>query len=190
MNMFWGWVKSSIEKYVSHATTILKHKWYVAKECFSRGYFLRGIMHDISKFYPSEFTPYANWFADKELAKMRNDVGTFAMDYRDVQHQHIVDFITKRKECFQEAWLHHQRRNPHHWQYWLLHNDDGTQTTLYMPEEYAVEMFCDWIAAGIVYSGKKDVIKWYGRNKDKIILNEYTRKFVEKEIGYESTRRN
>lgn len=31
------------------------------------------------------------------------------------------------KEAFDLAWLKHQKRNPHHWQYWLLINDSSSK---------------------------------------------------------------
>ena len=34
---------------------------------------------------------------------------------------------------FDYAWLHHQKENPHHWQYWLLHNDDEGLVALEIP---------------------------------------------------------
>ena len=30
------------------------------------------------------------------------------------------------RENFEKAWLLHQKRNPHHWQYWLLVNDNSS----------------------------------------------------------------
>jgi len=49
-------------KYLKYLKYILKHKWYVMIECFKNGLIWRGLMHDLSKFLPSEFIPYANFF--------------------------------------------------------------------------------------------------------------------------------
>ena len=49
-------------KYWENLKYILKHKWYVLGECCKVGYCWRGLLHDNSKFLPSEFIPYANYF--------------------------------------------------------------------------------------------------------------------------------
>ena len=50
------------------------------------------------------------------------------------------------KKTFNYAWLHHIHNNPHHWQYWVLINDDPEDGTvaLDIPYRYAIEMICDW----------------------------------------------
>ena len=49
-------------------------------------------------------------------------------------------------EEFKRAWLRHIHRNPHHWQYWVLINDDPSEgeIILDMPYNYIIEMICDW----------------------------------------------
>lgn len=49
---------------------------------------------------------------------------------------------------YQKAWLLHLHRNPHHWQYWILINDDPKEgeIILEMPYNYIIEMICDWWA--------------------------------------------
>jgi hypothetical protein len=41
---------------------VVKHKWYVFVACCKQGIIWRGIIHDMSKFLPSEFIPYARFF--------------------------------------------------------------------------------------------------------------------------------
>lgn len=45
--------------------------------------------------------------------------------------------------------------NPHHWEYWIDFASDGSIIAKKMPYKYVVEMICDWVGAGMVYSGKK-----------------------------------
>ena len=45
-----------------HFKTITKHKWVVFKECASCGLIWRGLVHDLSKYSPSEFIPSAKYF--------------------------------------------------------------------------------------------------------------------------------
>ena len=80
------------------------------------------------------------------------------------------------------AWLKHQHRNPHHWQYYLLQEDDGEKFPVKIPDKYVKEMLCDWEGAGRA-AGHKDVARWYTINKHKMILHPETRNFVEQELG-------
>jgi hypothetical protein len=78
------------------------------------------------------------------------------------------------------AWLLHQRRNSHHWQAWILRNDDGSVKTLPMPERFAREMVADWIGAGRAISGRQNPRPWYEDNKHKMQLHPDTRRLVER----------
>lgn len=42
-------------KILGHFKTVCRHKYYVGKYCFIAGIPLRGILHDLSKFSPTEF---------------------------------------------------------------------------------------------------------------------------------------
>jgi len=147
-------------KYLKYLKYLTRHKWFVAIECFKRGIFLRGLLHDNSKLSWGEFKPYAIKFYTKELSPH-----------------------------FEMAWKKHLSTNKHHWQWWVLMNDDGTVEVLEMDIEYALEMVCDWI--GVAKALKKPkmedelyhVKEWYSRNKN-IRLHENTRKLVER-ILYE-----
>lgn len=145
---------------IKYLRYILIHKWYVMRECFKYGLIWRGIVHDLSKLLPSEFVAYREYF------------------YGDLSHT---------DECatnFDYAWNTHQKRNKHHHQYYLLKNDDGVLHPLEMPINYRREMVADWRGAGIAINGKDEVLSWYTKNKDKMILAPITRKWVEMEIGF------
>lgn len=82
---------------------------------------------------------------------------------------------------FNKAFLLHLHRNPHHWQYWVLIQDDpGHDEIVFdMPREYIIEMICDWWSFSW-NSGKLDeMLTWYAEHKDYIKLSENTRKIVE-----------
>lgn len=166
--------------YIRYLKYVLRHKYYVMKECFElaksrgvRSLYWRGIVHDLSKFLPDEFIPYARYF------------------YGDYPSWNKVKFIpgwtSKTKEDvekdFDIAWLKHQKRNKHHWQYWLLQEDDGGLKTLKMPEQYMLEMVADWHGAGMAIHGKKETDKWYEKNYLKMKLHIDTRNSVEWYIG-------
>ena len=80
---------------------------------------------------------------------------------------------------FNHAWLHHIHHNPHHWQYYILIQDDDETICVEMPYHYVLEMICDWWA----FSWKKgdlfEIFKWYDDYKKHIQLHPETRKTVE-----------
>ena len=73
---------------------------------------------------------------------------------------------------FSYAWLHHQRMNPHHWEYWIPisgHNKGGfgDLEPLPMPEWAVREMVADWMGASRAYEGRwpsKDKWPWLEAN--------------------------
>ena len=143
-------------KYLKYFLYIIKHKWYVMIECFKIGLIWRGIVHDISKFLISEFIPYAFYFYGS---------------YEDKK---------KWKNKFNIAWNKHQKRNKHHYQYWILINDDSTIIPQEIPEKYIIEMICDWIGASKAITGKDNTKEWYKKEKDTKILHEKTRNIIER----------
>lgn len=57
---------------------------------------------------------------------------------------------------YSNAWLHHKAHNKHHWEYWCdFDSKTGEVFPHKIPYKYVVEMICDWIAAGKVYSKEK-----------------------------------
>jgi hypothetical protein len=129
----------------------------------------------MSKFYPSEFWHYMNWFSDEDTIKLRAKPEVTEEENR---------YLDRLKKKFNYAWLSHKNRNKHHWEHWLLQNGEAV-VALEMPEQYAMEMVCDWIGAGIAITGKRDVISWYENNKHKMILHANTRELVENIIKKE-----
>ena len=82
---------------------------------------------------------------------------------------------------FNYAWLHHQHRNPHHWQYWVLVNDDPEEgmKALPMPMRYIYEMIADWWTFSWKNGNLFEIFNWYDAHKDYIILTPSTRLIVE-----------
>ena len=89
------------------------------------------------------------------------------------------------KDDFNRAWLRHIHNNPHHWQHWLLMNDDGKLgdpgkvVAIEMPKVYALEMVADWWSFSWRAGNLEDVFDWYEEHRDNIILHPKTREFVE-----------
>ena len=85
------------------------------------------------------------------------------------------------KEAFNYAWLHHIHNNPHHWQYWVLINDDPEDGTvaLDIPYRYVIEMICDWWSFSWSDGNLYEIFGWYNKHKDRMILSKNTRELVE-----------
>lgn len=81
---------------------------------------------------------------------------------------------------FNYAWLRHIHMNPHHWQHWVLINDDPGEgeTCLDMPHHYIVEMICDWWAFSWSSDNLYEIFSWYDAHKDHIKLSDKTRATV------------
>lgn len=110
-------------------------------------------MHDSSKYSEEEYLPYCAYFYGEQ-----------------------TDFV---KDEFNKAWLHHQHENPHHWQHWLLREDDGNFIAIEMPYQYIVEMICDWWSFSWSKGNLYEIFDWYEKNKEKQLLNEKTLIIVE-----------
>lgn len=146
-----------MKRHWSYLKYVLRHKWFVLVASFKIGAPLwRAIVHDMSKFLPSEWTPYARTFCKPDGSKQYDETPEF-----------------------NKAWLLHQHRNPHHWQSWLLRMDRGDVVAIQMPKKYAYEMVADWMGAGRAISGRWECAEWYEKNKDKIILHSGTKATVE-----------
>lgn len=149
-------------KHFKYLAYVLRHKWFVFVECCKRGYPWLGLIHDWSKFRWSEWTPYVNHFYSKDAAK---------------RHPGEPD------PAFDQAWLNHQNRNKHHWQYWLSVNRKKEIKVMEMPIKYTEEMLADWIgAARAKGQGGVYTPTWYDKVKDTLILGEGTLRWVENAV--------
>jgi len=142
---------------------LLRHKWYVFLECVKLGIVWRGIVHDLSKFSPAEF----KWYAEKFFSGKKTD---------------------EIEKGFDRAWLHHQRVNDHHWQWWVKIKEvkEGGKglavEVLPMPDPARREMLADWRGAGRAQGKGDDVKEWYEANRDRMILHDETRAWIEEQI--------
>lgn len=86
---------------------------------------------------------------------------------------------------FNLAWLKHIHRNPHHWQHWVLVNDDPDKGSiaLDMPYNYIVEMICDWWSFSWKTGNLNEIFDWYDEHKSYMILSDNTRNTVERILG-------
>ena len=85
---------------------------------------------------------------------------------------------------FNKAWLKHIHRNPHHWQHWVLINDEAKEgeVVIEMPYEYIIEMICDWWSFSWSKGDLTEIFKWYADHKN-IKLHPKTRATVDVILG-------
>jgi len=149
----------AIIKYWHYFKYVVRHKWYVFWACMHMGVPIwQALIHDWQKFTPTEWSPYAESF-----------YGPWKYNERP---QWLVD-------KFNAAWLHHIHYGPHHWQHWILQEDDGDTLLLEMPARYIREMIADWVGAGFAILGKNNIHLWYHKNRDNIQLHPRTREILE-----------
>lgn len=114
-----------------------------------------GYAHDISKNDPEEYDAYDKYFygGNRSFAVVQN---------------------------FNKAWLRHIHQNAHHWQHWILINDnpDEGEIILDMPYNYIIEMICDWWAFSWNKGNLYEIFNWYDEHKDYMKLSDKTRQTV------------
>lgn len=117
-----------------HFKTVTRHKYLVMKGCFQVGLYKQGLLHDLSKYSPSEFLVGAKYF----------------------QGNRSPNNGERDAKGYSAAWLHHKGRNKHHYEYWIDYDSKaGGMVPVPMPEKYVAEMLMDRIAASKVYKGEQ-----------------------------------
>ena len=138
---------------IKHLHKINKHRYYVCKNCFKAKQYKRGLLHDLSKYSPTEFLESIKYYQGNSSP------------------------INKCKEVngYSKAWQHHKGRNPHHWEYWIDNINNGYPEAILMPYEYAIEMLCDYIGAGQAYQGKEwtpqKEYQWWNNKKNNVLMH-------------------
>lgn len=153
------------KNFKGHLKTVITHKCAVMKSCFKVGLYKQGLLHDLSKFSPSEFLVGVKYYQGNRSPNNaeREDIG------------------------YSSAWLHHKGRNKHHFEYWIDYSTkaiDGGMAPSKMPKKYVVEMFMDRIAASKTYEKEKYTdshpLKYYQSGKCEILMHPETRALLEK----------
>ena len=115
-----------------HFKTITKHKFIVMSGCFRVGLYKQGLLHDLSKYSPTEFLVGARYY----------------------QGNRSPNSAERAEKGYSEAWMHHKGRNRHHYEYWTdLNRETGRYEAVPIPRKYLVEMIMDRRAACLVYEG-------------------------------------
>ena len=85
-----------------HLKTILHHKRLVRAGCFKVGLYRQGIMHDWSKYSPTEFLVGCKYY----------------------QGNMSPNNAERAARGYSSSWLHHKGRNKHHMEYWIDYSVD------------------------------------------------------------------
>jgi hypothetical protein len=166
-----------ITAHLKYLWYVVRHKWFVFVEACKLGIPWRGLVHDLSKLRPGEWIPYTRYFYGPTYPSIHEYHGDNRL------HASLAGCYKEKVEAdFDRAWLLHQHRNPHHWQFWVLREDDGGTRILPMPYIHRCEMLADWRGAGKAL-GKPDTLAWYTANKGNMLLHPDTREWVERELG-------
>ena len=80
---------------------------------------------------------------------------------------------------YRQAQLLHRHRNPHHWEYWVLHTSNISPTPLDMDYPYIIEMICDWWSFSWAEDNLFLIFKWYDEHKNNIMMSDKTKEIVE-----------
>lgn len=130
------------------------------------GLYWQGILHDLSKYSPSEFLVGARYY----------------------QGNRSPNNAEREELGYSSSWMHHKGRNKHHYEYWNDYapvNAGRVIASVQMPTRYVVEMFMDRIAASKVYNkgNYKDShpLQYYqnGLEKSPELLHPRTKKQLE-----------
>ena len=148
-----------------HLRTINHHKMLVMKGCFRVGLYKQGLLHDLSKYSPTEFMVGCKYY--------QNGLSP---------HQ-----LERQEKGYSLAWLHHKGRNKHHMEYWIDYAvGDGKKgiAGMKMPLKYVVEMFIDRVSASRNYQKEKytdrSALEYYEHGREHHIIHKDTRELLEK----------
>jgi len=143
--------------YWTYFKYILEHKKNVGIECLKMGMLIHAITHDLSKFLPSEFIPYAKFFFRKDRTK----------NYKESD---------ENDPDFQTGWNRHQKRNKHHWNYWVSVTKKDQILPVEMPVKYVKQMIADWRGMSRKFGGSAE--EYYEKNHNVMILHPKTRDYI------------
>lgn len=103
--------------------------------------------HDLSKYFGNEFIGYRQFFYPEDGAD-------------------------KDKEKFMQAWNEHQKKNKHHWEYFVIPNAGGKNKVLYMGIVQILCMLSDWTAMSLAKGNSPT--EWYKENRERMVLHDAT----------------
>lgn len=140
------------KNFFAHWKKVRTHRKWVRRYAFELGIPWQGLVHDLSKYSPTEFFESVKYYQ-----------GT----------RSPID-AAKEDKGYSTAWFHHRGRNKHHHEYWIDNFDKGMTFNI-MPYKYFVELICDYLAAGRAYMGDDfsyaKELKWWKSKRGTIAMH-------------------
>lgn len=153
--------KRSVKDNINYAGYVIKHKANIVKPMVEMNLpYSQALSHDISKFRPSEFSPYRNWFFGPE--------GRTA-----------VEPSSKVFNTWRHAVQKHYKDNPHHW---MKVGKDPAK----VPIETKMESVADWYSVGKTLRGSRGYPtfkNWYIKRRDKLPVDNTTKTIIDYNLG-------
>ena len=151
-----------MSNFFKHFKKVCVHKYWVFRYCLKAGIPTQGLLHDLSKFSPTEFLESVKYYQGSSSP---------------------ID-ACKKEKGYSEAWMHHKGRNKHHYEFWQDNFDNGG-VAIEMPLKYKKEMICDYIGAGRSYYGKsfnmqKEYEWWLNKKSKPLAMHEKDKVFIDK----------
>ena len=151
---------------LGHFKTITHHRHLVMKRCFKVGLYKQGLLHDLTKYSPTEFLVGCKYY----------------------QGTRSPNNAEREDKGYSSAWLHHKGRNKHHLEYWIDYSldkkDKGVIAGCKMPEKYVVEMYMDRLSACENYMkenfSKESALLYYNKGRDHYLLHPETKELLER----------
>lgn len=137
--------------------------------CFKVGLYRQGLLHDLSKYGPTEFLVGCKYY----------------------QGDRSPNNAEREATGCSTAWLHHKGRNKHHLEYWIdygaaedaIDPEHRGMTGMKMPVRYVVEMFIDRISASKNYQKEKytdeSPLIYYEKSKVAYLIHKDTQALLE-----------
>lgn len=147
-----------------HFKTITHHRHLVMAGCFKLGLYKQGLLHDLSKYSPTEFFSGVKYWTGKESPNNGE----------------------RRQTGLSLSWLHHKGRNKHHIEYWIDYSfgNESPIAGMKIPIKYIVEMFVDRVSACKNYQRenyKEDsALKYFLRGKEHTVMHPESMELLEK----------
>ena len=145
--------KFTIKKLFSYLSMVQQHRKWVRYYCSLAGIRWRGLVHDLSKYSPTELIENVKYW-EPGISPIR---------------------VAKQEKGVSFSWLHHRGRNPHHPEYWVDDFNLGCKPKL-ITEKYFTELVCDYLAAAHTYQPNtftyKNEYEWWQMQRDYIVMHE------------------
>ena len=144
---------------------------------------------ELEKIYPEHDIGFIDIFKVNELVEQHDRSKYESCEYRPYDAYFYGPPSIRRSyetvNNFNEAFLKHIHKNPHHWQYWVLVHDDVNEPTeaLEMPVVYIFEMLCDWWSFSLKKEKPLEIFEWWDKHKNHILFAKKTKKTVDYILG-------